>query len=173
MGLLDGIIGSVGSISGSAVAVDGVLRTQLGPIYSQISAMLDGVGADGIMRATDMQNLLNVMQALPQQGAAAAADSTAKQAKILMMLVEINALKVQLQKLEDDLEELQRDATGPNLGSVHRVRRDVNSIPSGSAEDKMTAQRLAEQQSEMFQLLSKMLTQSQDMSKSAINNMGR
>ena len=172
MGMLDEIMGAANSISGSALAVDGVLRTQLGPAYSQISALLEqGVGADGIMRKNDMQNLANILQALPQQGAGSSDGSTAKQAKILMMIVQINALKVQLQNLENDLEELKRDATGPGLGDVHSVQRDINSIPSGSAEDARIAQRLAAQQNDMFLKLSEMMQQRSDTTKSIIGNM--
>ena len=96
-------MGAANSISGSALAVDGMLRTQLGPVYSQISALLErGVGADGIMRKNDMQNLANMLRALPQQGAGSSDGSTARQAKILMMIVQINALRVQVRNLFGD-----------------------------------------------------------------------
>ena len=135
MGIFDDIIGSATSIWGSAAAVDGSLRTQLGPVYGQISALLGQVGsADGIMRQSDMQNLFRTLQALPQPRAGSAGDPTAKQAKILMMIVQINALKVQLQNLEEDLEEMKRDATDPALGEAHKVRRDIGSLQSGSLD---------------------------------------
>ena len=165
MGLLDGITGSMKSISGSAITVDGALRTQLGSIYSQISAVLDQAGTDGILRKTDMQNLLNMMSGASSGGGAA------KQARILMMIVEINALKVQLQKLEEDLAELKLDATDPVPGDVHKVRRDINLIPSENAEDMQQAQRLLQQQNDMFQMLTKMLQQSSDTTKAIIGNM--
>ena len=165
MGLLDGITGSMKSISGSAITVDGALRTQLGSIYSQISAVLDQAGTDGILRKTDMQNLLNMMSGASSGGGAA------KQARILMMIVEINALKVQLQKLEEDLAELKLDATDPVPGDVHKVRRDINLIPSENAEDMQQAQRLLQQQNDMFQMLTKMLQQSSDTTKAIISNM--
>ena len=103
MGMFDEVMGAANSISGSALAVDGMLRTQLGPVYSQISALLErGVGADGIMRKNDMQNLANMLRALPQQGAGSSDGSTARQAKILMMIVQINALRVQVRNLFGD-----------------------------------------------------------------------
>lgn len=174
MGMLDGIAESAKSISGSILGVDGAFRNILGSSYSQINAAMGQIlSGDGIMRQTDMQNLLNMLQAAPLGSAGSAAVSTAKQAKILMMIVQINALKVQLQKLQEDLEEMQCDVADPDFGNAHRVQRDVNSIPSGTAEDAHSSQRLLQQQNDMFQMLSKLLTQSQDMSKSAINNIGR
>ena len=165
MGLLDGITGSIKSISGSAITVDGALRTQLGSAYAQISGLLDQTGADGVLRKTDMQNLLNMMSANASGG------GSAKQARILMMIVEINALKVQLQKLEEELADLKLDATDPVLGDLHKVRRDINLIPSENAEDKQQAQKLLQQQTDMFQMLSKMMQQNQDTTKSIIQNM--
>ena len=171
MGLFDGIINTVGSISSKTGALNSALLQAQIPAsaLAQLQPLLDQINGSNRPLSAIFGDVSKVLGGSSSLGNASG--QAMKSLKIVKLMNDIASVKLRLEQLEEELDDALDETRRPAKSDQDAIARMLNDLAQPDAGVQQQAQQAMERQRQMFDLLSKMLQQMGDTQKSVIQNM--